>query len=275
MVPDQKAKSIGHEETFARDHHRYETLHHELVRLGDSVATRLRAAGVAGRTVTIKVRFNDFTTITRAVTLPTAVDTGPAVINAADQLLQRVDPTPGVRLLGIHVSQLVDHAARQLTLDDVEAPSWADATDAVDAIRARYGADAIVPATLAGPEGIRVKRRGDQQWGPTRICQLDDPELTRVALSARGPCGKMRGQRPWARGEGTVPLSEDEERILSEIAQQFYADDPEFARGVGQSTLYRYTLRRMKWSGFGFFVGMVFLVATLPPASCSRSPASC
>jgi DNA polymerase-4 len=169
VVPDQKAKSIGHEETFARDHHRYETLHHELVRLGDSVATRLRAAGVAGRTVTIKVRFNDFTTITRSVTLPTAVDTGPDVINAADQLLERVDPTPGVRLLGIHVSQLVDHAARQLTLDDVEAPSWADATGAVDAIRARYGADAIVPATLAGPEGIRVKRRGDQQWGPTDL----------------------------------------------------------------------------------------------------------
>ena len=60
-----------------------------------------------------------------------------------------------------------------------------------------------------------------------------------------------------------MPLSEDEERILSEIAQQFYADDPEFARGVGQSTLYRYTIRRMKWSGLGFLAGVVFLVVTL------------
>jgi hypothetical protein len=60
-----------------------------------------------------------------------------------------------------------------------------------------------------------------------------------------------------------VPLSEDEERILSEIAQQFYADDPEFARGVGRSTLYRYTVRRMKWSGLGFVAGVVFLVVTL------------
>ena len=169
VVPDQKAKSIGHEETFARDHHTYETLHDQLVRLADSVASRLRAAGVAGRTVTIKVRFNDFRTITRAVTLPTAVDTGPDVVRAASQLLERVDPTPGVRLLGIHVSQLADQAARQLSLDDVEAPSWADATGAVDAIRARYGADAIVPATLAGPDGIKVKRRGDQQWGPTDL----------------------------------------------------------------------------------------------------------
>lgn len=60
-----------------------------------------------------------------------------------------------------------------------------------------------------------------------------------------------------------MPLSEDEERILSEIAQQFYADDPEFAKGVGQSTLYRYTIRRMKWSGAGFLAGVVFLVAAL------------
>jgi DNA polymerase-4 len=137
------------------------------VRLGDSVASRLRAAGMAGRTVSIKVRFGDFRTITRAVTLPTAIDTGPDVVRAASALLERVDPTPGVRLLGVHVSQLSDHAARQLSLDEVEAPSWDEATGAVDAIRARYGADAIVPATLAGPEGIRVKRRGDQQWGPS------------------------------------------------------------------------------------------------------------
>lgn len=60
-----------------------------------------------------------------------------------------------------------------------------------------------------------------------------------------------------------MPLSEDEERILSEIAQQFYADDPEFAKGVGESTLYRYTIRRMKWSGLGFLVGVGFLIVAL------------
>ena len=169
VVPEQRAKSIGHEETFARDHHRLETLQHELVRLADSVASRLRAAHVAGRTVAIKVRFHDFRTITRSVTLPSAVDTGPDVVRAAAELLGRIDPTPGVRLLGIHVSQLQDGSARQLSLDDVDAPSWDDATGAIDAIRARYGAAAIVPASLAGPEGIRVKRRGDQQWGPTDL----------------------------------------------------------------------------------------------------------
>ena len=60
-----------------------------------------------------------------------------------------------------------------------------------------------------------------------------------------------------------MPLSEDEERILHEIAQQFYADDPEFAREVGETTLYTHTVRRMKWSGFGFAAGVVFLIATL------------
>lgn len=60
-----------------------------------------------------------------------------------------------------------------------------------------------------------------------------------------------------------MPLSEDEERILSEIAQQFYADDPAFARGVSDATLTTYTLRRMKWSGLGFLAGVVFLIATL------------
>ncbi|HEX4867798.1 MAG TPA: DNA polymerase IV [Acidimicrobiales bacterium] len=169
VEPEQAAKSIGHEETFAHDHHELGTLQRELVRLGDSVAARLRAAGVAGRTVTIKVRFHDFRTITRSVTVATALDTGPDVVKAARQLLERIDPTPGVRLLGIHVTQLVHGAARQLSLEDVEAPAWGEATGAIDAIRARYGADAIVPASLAGPDGVRVKRRGDQQWGPTDL----------------------------------------------------------------------------------------------------------
>lgn len=60
-----------------------------------------------------------------------------------------------------------------------------------------------------------------------------------------------------------MPLSEDEERILGEIAQQFYADDPEFAREVGETTLFTHTVRRMKWSGLGFVVGVAFLIATL------------
>jgi len=60
-----------------------------------------------------------------------------------------------------------------------------------------------------------------------------------------------------------VPLSEDEERILQEIANRFYEDDPSFAREVSETTLYRHTVRRMKWSIAGLIAGAVFLVATL------------
>ena len=60
-----------------------------------------------------------------------------------------------------------------------------------------------------------------------------------------------------------MPLSEDEERILQEIAQRFYEDDPSFAREVSETTLYRHTVRRMKWSIVGLVAGAVALVAAL------------
>jgi hypothetical protein len=60
-----------------------------------------------------------------------------------------------------------------------------------------------------------------------------------------------------------VPLSEDEERILQEIAQRFYEDDPTFAREVSENTLYRHTIRRMKWALIGVVFGAVFLIASL------------
>jgi hypothetical protein len=59
-----------------------------------------------------------------------------------------------------------------------------------------------------------------------------------------------------------MPLSEDEERILQEIAQRFYEDDPTFAREVGETTLYRHTVRRMKLAVFGMVVGIVIVLAT-------------
>lgn len=61
-----------------------------------------------------------------------------------------------------------------------------------------------------------------------------------------------------------MPLSEDEERILQEIAQQFYESDPAFAREVGSTTLYTHALRNLKWATAGFVVGIAVLVVTLP-----------
>ena len=84
----------------------------------------------------------------------------------AKRLLAELDPSPGVRLIGVSVSGLSGGGTRQLTLDEVDTGSWDDANGAVDAIRARFGSSAIGPATLADPNGLRVRQEGDQQWGP-------------------------------------------------------------------------------------------------------------
>jgi DNA polymerase-4 len=178
VVADQEVKSISHEETYPTDRFDPEELRREAVRMADAVAARLRAHGGAARTVTIKVRFGDFRTITRSSTPPTPVATGPAVARVAKDLLASVDVSPGVRLLGVGVSGLGEASSgggEQLSLlDDIEGEGdsepteadWTAATHAIDAVRARYGDAAVVPASLAGPAGIRVRRRGDQQWGP-------------------------------------------------------------------------------------------------------------
>lgn len=179
VEPDLAPKSVSHEETYAADRFDPDELRREAVRMADAVAARLRAHGVTGRTVTIKVRFGDFRTITRSVTPPEPVATGPSVARAAKDLLALVDVSPGVRLLGVGVSGLGQPGAggRQLSLLDAAdgapggepGPGWSAATEAIDRVRERYGADAVVPATLAGAGGIRVRRRGDQQWGPDAV----------------------------------------------------------------------------------------------------------
>jgi DNA polymerase-4 len=172
VEPDRAVKSVGHEETYATDHHSLATLGGEVVRLCDAVATRLRATASAGRTVTVKVRFATFQTITRSRTVPTPVDTGPGLARVAGELLAGVDPSPGVRLLGVSVSNLVPRPGEQLCLDHLDA-AGGDAAEpavarAVDEVRRRFGDRAVGPATLLrGAEGLAVKRRGDQQWGPT------------------------------------------------------------------------------------------------------------
>jgi DNA polymerase-4 len=166
VEPEQQVKSVGHEETYARDHHELAPLKREAVRLADSVASRLRKHDLAGRTVSIKVRFHDFRTITRSRTLPAAVDSGPDIARAAAGLLEHVDPSTGVRLFGVSVSNLIDQRSRQLTLDETDAAGWGGVTAAVDRIRGRFGDRAVGPATLVGDTGLRVKRQGDTQWGP-------------------------------------------------------------------------------------------------------------
>jgi DNA polymerase-4 len=175
VEPDREVKSVSHEETYAVDVFDRSQLGREIVRMADAVAARLRAAGAVGRTVGLKVRYGDFVTITRSHTNPTALCEGPEIAQVAAALLDGVDISPGVRLLGVVVSNLSAPGAggaeqMQLDLGEVAAGGggmWRQVSGAVDAVRGRFGAGAVGPAALLGPGGLRIKRPGDTQWGPS------------------------------------------------------------------------------------------------------------
>ncbi len=155
VEPGRRPKSIGHEETFPTDVHTIDDLHRHVVRMADLVAVRLRGEGLAARTVTLKVRFaTGFQTVTRSVTHPDPLDTGPAIVAALADAEASIDPAPGVRLIGVSGSNLNPPAAQlQLGLfadGAAPAPRWADASTALDEIRARYGPTAIGPASTLG-----------------------------------------------------------------------------------------------------------------------------
>jgi DNA polymerase-4 len=115
----------------------------------------------------LKVRFGDFTTITRSSTLAVAIDDSRSLLEVGRELLELIDPSQGVRLLGLSVSGLSTDASRQLTFDEaLSGPGWQEADRTIDEIRARFGENAIGPALATGPDGLRLKRRGAQQWGP-------------------------------------------------------------------------------------------------------------
>ncbi|MDQ3738120.1 MAG: DNA polymerase IV, partial [Actinomycetota bacterium] len=90
VEPERSARSISHEETFAHDMYDEIAIRREIVRLADGVATRLRAADLAARTITLKVRYGDFTTITRSVTVPEPVSSTPDIVALVTPLLDHL-----------------------------------------------------------------------------------------------------------------------------------------------------------------------------------------
>lgn len=160
-------KSIGNEQTFAVDLVERDDLEREVLRIADRVGERLRRAGLRARTVTLKVRFADFRTITRARTLDHPTDVGVVVHRTAHELLAEIDATGGIRLLGVSGSGLVGHdeptqqSELALDLDDAEPSAdgdgerrRADVERAVDDIRSRFGDRVVGPAAL-----LRDRRR--------------------------------------------------------------------------------------------------------------------
>jgi DNA polymerase-4 len=147
---EEPDKSIGADETFGRDTDDPEVILRELLRLSGKVGTRMRTAGVAGRTVTIKVRFADFTTITRTRTRPEATDVTREIHETATALFRGLGlQRARIRLVGVRVEGLVprEGVSRQLVLG-ARDHGWAEADQAVDRAVTRFGPAAVQPASL-------------------------------------------------------------------------------------------------------------------------------
>jgi DNA polymerase-4 len=110
LTPERDTKSVSAEETFGTDVADRARLTRELDLLADRVAQRLRTAGLSGRTVTVKARYFDFTTITRSATREQPTDEPRTITDTARRLLGDIDVTAGLRLLGVGVSALSEFA---------------------------------------------------------------------------------------------------------------------------------------------------------------------
>jgi DNA polymerase-4 len=144
------AKSVGHEHTFDVDTADREILERTLLAMADGVAGRLRSAGVRAGTVAVKIRDTSFRTITRQRTLAEPTDMTEPIYRAALELARPEFRGIRVRLLGVTASNLGER--EQLGLFSDEDPKRRRVTEAADAVRRRYGGDAVTRARLLGAD---------------------------------------------------------------------------------------------------------------------------
>jgi DNA polymerase-4 len=146
---DDPERSMGAEETFSRDTADHDVINRELLRLSSRVTSRMRAAGLAGRTVAIRVRYSDFTTLSRSHALPDPTDVTAVVHAEAVRLFAALRTSRRVRLVGVRVEGLRPLAGTdaQLRLGEREQ-GWREADRAVDLAGRRFGRGVVRPATL-------------------------------------------------------------------------------------------------------------------------------
>ncbi|MFC7488474.1 DNA polymerase IV [Knoellia sp. CPCC 206453] len=150
VAREQREKSIGADETFEYDIDDPQEIHRHLLKLSDRVGARLRGARLTGRTVSIKVRFSDFTTITRARTLREPTDGSREIYETATSLFDALGlQRARIRLVGVRLEKLVavEEAPIQGMLGEADF-GWRDADRAVDRASARFGAGSVRPASL-------------------------------------------------------------------------------------------------------------------------------
>ena len=150
VTPDEPDKSISAAETFAHDLEDEEEILKELLRLSEKASARLRAREMSAKTISIKVRFADFKTISRSKTLALPIDGMQECYEVAKKLylalkLERVR----IRLIGISLESLEDSSSSPVQLELGERENgWREATRAVDQAKARFGDASVRPARL-------------------------------------------------------------------------------------------------------------------------------
>jgi DNA polymerase-4 len=156
VVTDRRGRSIGAEETFAQDVPASAAgdavLKRELLRLAHRTASRLRAGGLQCGGVALKLRYADFSTLSRSRRLPDALDSAHGLYAAATGLLDTLGARPmGVRLIGLRAEELEPAGtAQQLTIDRSDG-NWRLAEAALDEVHKKYGAGSMQPARLLPP----------------------------------------------------------------------------------------------------------------------------
>lgn len=153
VTPTRLEKSIGAEETFSNDTGDDDLLHRELLRLSHRTAGRLRSSGMLARTVALKLRYSDFSTVTRSRTVHAPVDSAQMIYQVAVQLLESLGPrSMTVRLVGVRAEQLepAGQTSLQLSLDRRD-DNWRAAEQALDRVSERFGSKTLLPARLLEP----------------------------------------------------------------------------------------------------------------------------
>ncbi|MEW2583328.1 DNA polymerase IV [Streptomyces virginiae] len=226
VVAERDAKSVSVEDTFDVDLHDRVRIRGEVQRLSDRCVQRLRGSGHSGRTIVLKVRRYDFSTLTRSETLRGPTDDPAVVREAAARLLEAVDTTGGVRLLGVGVTGLADYTQEDLFAQSSAAEAEAKAehedggaggeSGAGGAGGAVGGAEAEAAGGGTGPsEG--AERPGEAQEPPERRWTAGSD--VRHVLYGPG----------WVQGSGVGRVTVRFERPGSEPGRvrTFRVDDPE------------------------------------------------
>ena len=186
---ERESKSVSVEDTFDRDLTDPALLSALVERLAGRVTSRLVESGASGRTVTLKVRLHDFTTLTRSATLPAPTDDGRVVSRLASQLFAEIDTSAGIRLLGVGVSGLADWVQEDLFTSADPSPTPAAAAldeqvhiprhwvPGMDVVHADHGPGWVWGSGL-GRVTVRFET-ADTGPGPVHTFADDDPDLTR------------------------------------------------------------------------------------------------